>query len=180
MDDFLFINLLKFHKETAETNTLTALISRRKDVVSPQSGIGGNDITVEKDNSATNDDDSNNESALTSIPDYIESSPKRLTCNHTERVLYPGQIAYSSGSLPEISTKAPESGQSSSSANFLSLYMAKSHKHIVRVLRMFSSNMDNEGADEPTSLKEPMAWHDWPEWKIAIERKYNSLIENST
>ena len=51
---------------------------------------------------------------------------------------------------------------------------------MVRVLRMLSSNVDNEGADEPKSLKEAMARHDWPEWKMAMEREYNSLMENGT
>ena len=45
---------------------------------------------------------------------------------------------------------------------------------------MLSSNIDNEGADEPRSLKEAMVRHDWPEWKMAMEREYNSLIENGT
>ncbi len=40
--------------------------------------------------------------------------------------------------------------------------------------------MDNKGPDEPTSLKEAMARHDWPEWKKAMEIEYNSLIENGT
>lgn len=62
----------------------------------------------------------------------------------------------------------PEVGQSSSSANFVSSSTAKSHEHMVQVLRMLSSNMDNGGANEPASLKETMARNDWPEWKMAM------------
>ena len=87
-------------------------------------------------------------------------------------------LCLGSGPLPKVDTKAPEVGQSSSSANFVSSCTAKSHEHMVRVLRMLNSNIDNEGADEPASLKETMARHDWPEWKMAMEREYNLLIEN--
>lgn len=45
---------------------------------------------------------------------------------------------------------------------------------------MLSSNIDNKRADKPVSLKKTMAQPDWPEWKIAIKRKYNFLIENDT
>ena len=45
---------------------------------------------------------------------------------------------------------------------------------------MLSSNVDNEGADELATPKEAIARHDWPEWNMAIERKYNSLMENGT
>ena len=45
---------------------------------------------------------------------------------------------------------------------------------------MLSSNIDNEGTDEPASLKKAMACCNWPEWKIAIEREYNFLMENGT
>ncbi len=112
----------------------------------------------------TNDsNDSDTEPALTSVPDNIESPPRRSKRNRTEQVLYSGQIVYGSRSLPKVNAKAPEVGQSSSSANFMNSSTAKSHKYRVRVLRMFSFNVDNEGADEPASLKEAMARHDWPE-----------------
>ncbi len=58
--------------------------------------------------------------------------------------------------------------------------MAKSPEHIVWVLWILSSNIDNEGADEPASLKEAIARHDWSEWTMAMEREYNSLMENDT
>ncbi len=45
---------------------------------------------------------------------------------------------------------------------------------------MLSSNVDNEGPDEPVSLKEAMARHDWPDWKMAMGREYKSLMENGT
>ena len=51
---------------------------------------------------------------------------------------------------------------------------------MVRVLWMLSSNINNEGVDEPASLKEAIVRHEWPEWKMAMEREYNSLIENGT
>ena len=34
---------------------------------------------------------------------------------------------------------------------------------MIRVLCILSSNVDNEGPDEPASLKEAMARHNWPE-----------------
>ncbi len=51
---------------------------------------------------------------------------------------------------------------------------------MIRVLCILSSNVDNEGPDEPASLKEAMARHNWPEWKKTVEIEYNSLIENGT
>ena len=45
---------------------------------------------------------------------------------------------------------------------------------------MLSFNVDNEGENELATLKEAMARHDWPEWKIAMEREYNLRIENGT
>ena len=58
--------------------------------------------------------------------------------------------------MPKVDTKVTEIGQSSSSANFVSLCTTKSHKHMVKVLRMLSSNIDNEGVDELASFKEAM------------------------
>ncbi len=127
---------------------------------------------------ANDSNDGDIESAPTSVPDHIESPPRRSKRNRTEQVLYPGQIVYGSGPLSKVNAKAPEVGQSSRSANFVSSNTAKSHEHMVRVLRMISSNVDNEGVDEPASLTEAMARHDWPEWKMAMEREYNSLMEN--
>lgn len=51
---------------------------------------------------------------------------------------------------------------------------------MVRVLRMLSFNVDNEGVDKPASLKKAMARHDWPQRKMAIERESKSLIEDGT
>ena len=107
--------------------------------------------------------DSDIESALTSAPDHIESPPRRSKRNCTKRVLYPCQIVYGPGPFLKVNSKAPEVGQSSSSANFISSHTAKSHVPIVPVLRMLSSNVDNGGVDEPASLKEAMSRHDWPE-----------------
>ncbi len=45
---------------------------------------------------------------------------------------------------------------------------------------MLSSNVDNKGVDEPASLKEAIVRHDWLKWKMAMQREYNLLIENST
>ena len=51
---------------------------------------------------------------------------------------------------------------------------------MVRVLRTFIANVDNERPDKPATLEEAMSRHDWPEWKKAMESEYNSLIENGT
>ena len=99
--------------------------------------------------------DSDNESALISVPYYIESLLRESTCTCTERILYPGQIVYGFGSLPKISAKASESNQSSRSKNLVSSRTAKCHKHMVHVLQILSFNIDNERADETTSLKKP-------------------------
>ncbi len=43
---------------------------------------------------------------------------------------------------------------------------------------MLSSNINNEGANEPVSYKEAMVRHNWPEWRVAIKWEYNSPIKN--
>ena len=40
--------------------------------------------------------------------------------------------------------------------------------------------MDDKSLDEPASLKEAMARHDWSEWKKAMEIEYNLLMKNGT
>lgn len=110
-----------------------------------------------------NGNDNNIESALTLIPDYIEFLPRRSTRNCIEQLLYPNQIAYSSGLLPKASIKAPEAGLYNSFTNFVSSHTVKSHEYIVWIFCMLSSNIDNEGIDKPASLKRAMAWYDWPE-----------------
>ena len=46
--------------------------------------------------------------------------------------------------------------------------------------QMLSCNIDNKRANKPTSLKEAKTQLDWLEWQMAIQRKYDSLIENGT
>ncbi len=127
-----------------------------------------------------NGNDSDIESAITSVPHHIESPLRRSKLNRIRRVLYSGQIVYGSGSLPKVNAKALEVGQSSRSAKLVSSSTAKSHKYIVRAFRILSSNIDNEGVNELVSLKKAIALNNWPEWKIAIEKKYNLLMENGT
>lgn len=80
---------------------------------------------------ANDSNDNNIESTLTSVLDHIESQPRRSTRNRTKQVLYPDQIAYSSGHLPKASIKVLETSLSSSFANFVSLRTAKSYEYMV-------------------------------------------------
>ncbi len=128
------------------------------------------------------DNEDDNDSALSSVPDSIDSPPRQSTQVPVPRKLFSGQIAYGSSPLPEADSQDKEglSGRDQKSANYVSTRAAKSYPYMVRVLCMLSSNVDNEGPDEPASLKEAMARHDWPQWKKAIEIEYNSLMENGT
>lgn len=143
-----------------KTNTLSApIFPRKKNGKSLQSVTGGNNVRSgeQKENLFFIDNNSDTKSALTLVSDYIDSLPRQSTHNYTKQTLYPGQIAYNSGLLPKVSTKAPEAGQSNSSANFVSSRRAKSHKHIVQVLCILNAHINNEEADEPASLNEAMA-----------------------
>ncbi len=111
--------------------------------------------------------------------DYIESPLRESIHNCTKRVLYPGQIGYGCGSLPKIRTKASDLDQSSSSRIFVTWCKAKFHKYIFRALCILDCTVDDEGEYEPTFLNKAKARHDWSEWKIFMEGKYNLLIENS-
>ncbi len=154
-NDSLFADPLEFDEEQPENNAISTPISGRKDVDSPQSGKGGDDVgTMVNDGN-----DSEVESAITSVLDHIESPPRRSKRNRTKEVLYPGQMVYGSGSLPKVNAKAPEVGKSGSSADFVSLCTAKSHEHMVLVLCMVSCNVENEGVDKPASLKKDMTRH---------------------
>lgn len=46
------------------------------------------------------------------------------------------------------------------SASFVSSYIAKSQKYIVRVLQTFGANVDNKGLEKPTNLEEAMSSYD--------------------
>lgn len=45
---------------------------------------------------------------------------------------------------------------------------------------MLNFIIDNKRANELASLKQAMAQHNWLEWKMVMEKKYNLLIENGT
>lgn len=111
---------------------MTSITPRRKSVKSLKSDIGGNDIRSgdHEDVQPLNNNYRNTKSAFTSVPNSIDSPPRQLTYNHTKQVLYSGQIAYSSGLIFKIKKMVPETSHCSS-ANFVSLYIAKSHKHII-------------------------------------------------
>ena len=51
---------------------------------------------------------------------------------------------------------------------------------MIQTLKMLEANMDNEGNNEPSTLKQAMQRPNCPKWKEAIQAKYNSLIENET
>ncbi len=126
-DDSLFADPLEFDEEQPGNNPTSTPNSGRKDADSPKSGEGGDDV----ESLANDSNHSNIELALTSVPDHIESPPRRSKRNFTERVLYPCQMVYRSGPLPKVNTKVPEVSQSSSSANFVTSRTAKSHEHMV-------------------------------------------------
>ncbi len=69
----MFADLLEFDEKLPENNTISTHISGRKDVDLPQSGKGGDDVR----SMANDSNDSDIESALTSVPDHIESAPRR-------------------------------------------------------------------------------------------------------
>ena len=81
-DNSFFADPLEFDEEQPENNAISTLISRRKDVDSPKSGKSGDYIG----SIANNNNDSNIESAFTSVQDCIESPPRRTKRNRNERV----------------------------------------------------------------------------------------------
>ncbi len=60
---------------------------------------------------ANNGDNSDIKSALTSVPDYVESPIRKSKRNGEEHGLYPCQIEYSSVFLSKLNAKAPEVDQ---------------------------------------------------------------------
>lgn len=131
----------------------------RKNGKSPQLGIRGNDVgsEEEEENLPFNDNNSDTKSALTLVPDYIDSQLRQSIRNRNKQVLYLSQIAYGSGLLLKVSIKVPKATQLNSSTNFVSLCTAKYHKQIARVLCMLNFNIDHKEIDEPVSLKKAMA-----------------------
>ncbi len=153
-----------------------------------QSGKGEKTYEPIEEETPAENAENDSDSALSSVPDHMdfpndESGPstRRSQRNPAPRILYPGQIAYGSEPLSKAAdSQAMATGSQQKSANFVSSHTAKSHEHMVRVLRTLSANVDNEGPDEPANLEVAMSRHDWPEWKKAMESEYNSLIENGT
>ena len=134
LNNSLFADPLEFDENKTQTNTLsTPAFLRKKNGKSSQLGTGRNDIRSadQEENPPFNGNNNNIKSALILVSDHTNSLPRQSIRNYTIRVLQPGQIAYGSELLPKVDTKAPEVGQLSSSANFLSLYMAKSYKYMV-------------------------------------------------
>ena len=111
LDDSFFADPLEFEDEEAETNARLALIALgEKSIKSLESGTRGNDVRSTDQEEAQPLDDTHNdtESALTLVSDFIDSSPRRSTRNHTKQVLYPDQIAYDFGPISKAKTKVPE------------------------------------------------------------------------
>ena len=113
---------------------------------------------------------------------------RRSDRGRVPRVLYSGQITYGdnlissrSVNFPTKPTKDPNiADESSSLAKFTSTCVPQSHIHIVQTLRKLEANIDNEGDDEPNTLKQAIRRPDWPKWKEAMQAQYASLIENET
>ena len=87
-DDSLFDDPSEFDEEPLENNTTSVPISGKKNVDSSKSGIGGDDVRSMEN--VSNDSDIG--SALTSVPDQIESPQRRSKRKRTERILYSGPI----------------------------------------------------------------------------------------
>ena len=51
---------------------------------------------------------------------------------------------------------------------------------MVRVLTTLAKGQDNEGPDEPQTLREAMLSPYWEHWKNAMEVEYESLMDNET
>lgn len=45
---------------------------------------------------------------------------------------------------------------------------------------MLERSIDNEGDDEPNTLKQVMRHFNWPKRKVSMQIEYNSLLENKT
>lgn len=154
-----------------------------------QSGKGEKNYEPIEEEIPVDDSGNDSDSALSSVPDHIdfpnqEPSPSTRRPQRTPapRILYPGQIAYAGSEPLPKATNTPEksTGCQKKSADYVSPYTAKSHEHMVWVLRTLGANADNEGPDEPVTFEEAMSKHDWLEWKKAMESEYNSFIENGT
>ena len=50
----------------------------------------------------------------------------------------------------------------------------------MRVLATLAGGEDNEGLDDPLTLKEAMSSPHWDQWRKAMETEYQSLVENET
>ena len=50
----------------------------------------------------------------------------------------------------------------------------------MRVLATLAGGEDNEGLDDPLTLKEAISSPHWDQWRKAMETEYQSLVENET
>ncbi len=61
----------------------------------------------------------------------------------------------------QSSFNVPSPDTLSSLTHFISTQTAQSKVHIVQTLRILESNIDNEGDDEPNTLKQAIRRPDW-------------------
>lgn len=51
---------------------------------------------------------------------------------------------------------------------------------MVRIICILSANVNNKQPHKLITFEGAISKHNWPEWKKAMENKYNSLMKNST
>lgn len=164
-NDFFFTNLFEFDSKKTRIIARSALIaSEKKCVKSLEPNIKGYNIRSgnQEENQPFDNNHNYTKSALILIPYSIDFLSKQSICNHTKQVLYPGEIAHSFRTISKTKTTVMKTGYSSP-ANFDNSCTAKLYEHIAQVLQILGLNIDNQGADEPASLKKSIAQYNWLE-----------------
>ncbi len=117
---------------------------------------------------------------LRSKPSEPSEKPQNFNSGRTEnlrrsdrgrvsRVLYPGSITYGANLISSRSVNSPTkptqdpniTDEPSSLAQFASTCVPQSHINIVQTLGKLEVNIDNEGDDEPNTLKQAIRRTDW-------------------
>ncbi len=173
-DDAQFASSEDFELDSEETSQYSSneIIHSVEKNSSVQLDLAENDSKVIEQDITTFDD---LESELSEPPEeFLEMAlisvepPRRPERAQAPRILFPEQISYGSSPIsrellkdtPQTDSNLESLDASSSSARFTSTHVAKPHAHLVQILRMLESNIDNEGQDEPGTLKQAICCSD--------------------
>ncbi len=148
--------------------------SSSKERDTSQNPLGERDVDREESDSFLSELDSHSENDLDlpfeKVQEEPSGAPKRSAQIKNPSKPAEGTIRYDPfQGLPKINVLKDQ---------FSASQFPKSNWHMVKILAILLQSSDTADSDKLFSLKEAMACLRWSHWKSALDKKYQSLIEN--